>query len=96
MEKCLGNFYAHQVPLNHLQTAILKLLGGMGPVATTWAPVGAEVPILSPNDHPNQSQGREKGFGKRHILKNFKVSQNNLHNSNFGAFGGPMARARWA
>ena len=54
------------MPLNHLQTAILKLLGGpwlgqMGPVATTWVPMGTQVPVLSPNDHPNPSQGQQGG-----------------------------------
>ena len=35
--------------------------GYMG-LATTWVPMGAEVPALLPNDHPNPSQGRQKGF----------------------------------
>ena len=29
--------------------------GWMGLVATTWVPIGAQVPILSPNNHPNRS-----------------------------------------
>ena len=62
---------AHQVPLNRQQTAILRLGGGggggngsayMGPTATTWVPMGAQIPI--PNDHPNPSQGQQKGFEK--------------------------------
>ena len=40
--------------------------------------------------HP---RGNRRGFGKSGNVKNFHVSLNNLRNSNFGAFGGPMARA---
>ena len=59
----------------------------MGPVATTWVPMGAQVPVLSPNDHANQSWGQEKGFRKKNrTLIFFQVSLNNLHNSKFGAF----------
>ena len=57
----------HQVPLNRLQTAILRLLGGggggghgsgyTGLAASMWVAMDAQVPALSPNDHPNQSQG---------------------------------------
>ena len=31
--------------------------GYIGLAATTWVPMGAQVPTLSPNDHPNPSQG---------------------------------------
>ena len=41
--------------------------GYIGLAATTWVPLGAQVPVLSPNHHPNPSQGRQKGFGKRRI-----------------------------
>ena len=37
----------------------------MGLAATMWVPNGAQVPVLSPNDHPNPSQGQQEGFGKR-------------------------------
>ena len=37
--------------------------------ATTWVPMGAQVPLLSPNDHPNPSQGRQKDFRKSQISK---------------------------
>ena len=70
--------------------------GYVGLAATTWLPMGAQVPVLSPNDHPNPFQGRQKGFGKGRILKNFQEPLNNLNKGNFGAFGGPMARATWA
>ena len=167
VENCFSSSCTHQMPLNHLQTAILKLLGGpwlglygpsghyvgphgcsstrivtksspkpipgategfrkkanfgnlvsvtqqptqrqfrgfwgghgsgyMGLAATTWVPMGAQVPVLSLNHHPNPSQGRQKGFGKRPILEILQVSLNSLHNGNFGAFGGAMARAIWA
>ena len=139
VENCVGRSCTHQMPLNHLQTAILKLLGGpwlglhgpsghyvgthgcsstrivtksspkpipgategfrkkanfgnlagvtkqstqrqfrgfwgahgsgyMGLAATTWVPMGAQVPVLSLNHHPNPYRGRQKGFGKRQIL----------------------------
>ena len=29
--------------------------GYIGLAATTWVPMDAQVPVLSPNDHPNQS-----------------------------------------
>ena len=63
--------------------------GQMGPMAATWVPVGAHVPVLSPNDHPNPSQEQQKGFGESGNVKNFQVSLKILRNSNFGAFGGP-------
>ena len=31
----------------------------------------SEVPAVSPNDHPNPSHGRQKGFGKNRISGNF-------------------------
>ena len=57
---------AHEVPLECLQTAISGFQGAHGPgyrglVATTWVPMGAQVPVLLPSDHPNPSQGRQKG-----------------------------------
>ena len=70
--------------------------GYMGLAATTWVPMGAKVPILSLNHHPNPSQGRQEGFQKSRILEILQVSLNSLHNSNFGAFGGAMAWAIWA
>ena len=137
MENCSRSLCTHQRPLNHLQTALLKLLRGpwlgldgpnghyvgphgcsitrivtksspkpilgatdrfrkkanfgnlaggvtkhptkrqfrgfwaghgsgyMGLPATTWVPMGAQVPVLSLNHHPNPSQGRQKGFRKK-------------------------------
>ena len=59
-----------QVPLTGLQNSDFWAFGWahgsgyMGHAATTWVPMGAQVPILPPNDHPNPSQGRQKGFGK--------------------------------
>ena len=38
--------------------------------------MGARVPILSPNGHPNPSQRQQKGFGKTQTFKNFHVPQN--------------------
>ena len=54
------------------------------------------LPVLSPNDHPNPSQVRRTGFGNGQTLTKSQVTLNNLNNSNFGAFGGAMARATWA
>ena len=34
-----------------------------------WVPMGAQVPVLSPNDHPNPSQGQQKICEKIQILK---------------------------
>ena len=52
--------------------------GYMGLAATTWVPMGAQVPILSLNHHPNPSQGRKKGFRKSRILEILQVSLNIL------------------
>ena len=41
----------------------------MGLAATAWVPMGAQLPVVSPNDHPNPSQWRPKGPGKSQILK---------------------------
>ena len=70
--------------------------GYMGLAATTCVPMGAQAPVLSLNHHPNPSQGHQKGFGKRRISEILQVSLNSLHNGNFRAFGGAMARAIWA
>ena len=35
-------------------------LGYMGLAATAWVPMGAQVPVLSPNEHPNPSWRRQK------------------------------------
>ena len=61
----------------------------MGLAATTWVPMGAQVPVLSLNHHPNPCQGQQKGFGRRRISEILRVSLNSLHHGNFGAFGGP-------
>ena len=148
MENCLRSLCTHQRPLNHLQTAISKLLRGpwlgldrlgghyvgphgcsstrivtksspkpipptggfrkkanfgnlvgvtkqptqrqfrgfwgghgsgyIGLAATTWVPMGAQVPVLSLNHHPNPSQGRQKGFRKSRISEILQVSLNSL------------------
>ena len=51
--------------------------GYMGLTATMWVPTGAGVPILSPNDHPNRSQRRQKDFGKTQIFENFQLTHAN-------------------
>ena len=52
--------------------------GYMGLAAITWVPMGAQVPVLSLNHHPNPSQGRQKGFRKSRILEILQVSLNSL------------------
>ena len=53
--------------------------GYAGLVVTVWVPMGAQVPVLSPNDHP--PQGRQEGFRKGRILKHFQVPLNSLSNA---------------
>ena len=56
-------------------------LGYMGLAASTWVPMGARVPVWSPNeDHPSQSP--QKGFGKNEI---FQVPLNSI-NQQFQGF----------
>ena len=64
--------------------------GYMGLLATTRVPMGAKVPVpvLSPNDHPNASWGRQKGFGKNGIFENFQVPRNNVKQQQFRGFQG--------
>ena len=50
--------------------------GYMGLAATTWVPMGAQVPVLSLNHHPNPSQGRQKGLRKSRISEILQVSLN--------------------
>ena len=50
-------------------------MGYMVLAATTWVPVGARVPILSPNDHLNPSQRGQKVFRKSQFFENFQVPQ---------------------
>ena len=40
--------------------------------------MGAQVPVLSLNHHPNPSQGRQKGFRKSPISEILQVSLNSL------------------
>ena len=41
--------------------------GCIGLAATTWVPMGAPVPILSPNDHPDPSKGWQKAFRRSRL-----------------------------
>ena len=43
--------------------------GNMSLVTTMWVPMGSQVLVLSPNDHPNPSQGRQIGFEKFYCLQ---------------------------
>ena len=45
--------------------------GYMGLAATMWVPMGAQVPLLSLNDHPYGIQGATEGFWKK---SNFGIS----------------------
>ena len=55
-----------------------------------WVPMGAQVPVFLPNDHPNPSQGQCKGFMKNRISKNLHVPLNNLSSVKTAKF--PLAR----
>ena len=52
-------------------------VGYMGLPATTWVPMGGQVPVLSPNHHPNSSQG-QKVFMKIRFLEDSHVPLNSL------------------
>ena len=54
--------------------------GYMCLAATMWVPMCAQVPVLSPNDHPHPPWGRQKGFGQSQSLKNFQVPLHSLTN----------------
>ena len=58
----------------------------MSPAATTWVSMGARVPLLSPNDHPNASQRQQKDFAKS--FQTFSDATKQPINSNFRAFKG--------
>ena len=45
--------------------------GYMGLAPSTWVPMGAQVPVLSPNDHPNPSHGHQRDFGKSRKFEHF-------------------------
>ena len=47
--------------------------GYMALAATAWVPMGAQLPVVSPNDHPNPSQWRPEGPGKSQIWKRPKT-----------------------
>ena len=70
------SFEIFQVPLNQqfqeLQTAHGPSHKGLA--ATVWIPMGARVPILSPNDDPNPSHNPQNGFGKN---QNFEDREGN-------------------
>ena len=68
--------------------AILGFRGAQGPAAPTCILMGARVPILSPNDHRNPTQRRQKDFGKNQNLENCQVPLKCLKNSNLGFLGG--------
>ena len=44
-------------------------MGHIGLAATTWVPMGTQVPVLSPTDHPNPFKGQRKGLMKNRIFK---------------------------
>ena len=43
------------------------------------------MPVSSPNDHPNPTQGRQREFGKSRKFKHFQLALNSPNNGNFGA-----------
>ena len=44
-----------------------------GPSGHYVGPHGAQVPVMSPNDLPNPSQGQQKGFGETRIFEIFQA-----------------------
>ena len=53
-----GTFFNVTPPLPPCNTNTNRVAHGlvqMDLVATMWVPMGAQVPLLSPNDHPNPS-----------------------------------------
>ena len=57
--------------------------GYMGLAADMWVPMGARVPMRPPNDDPSPSQSRS-------------TATDQPTDSNFMAFKGPIAPAKWA
>ena len=47
--------------------------------------MGAKVPVLSPNDYPNPSQGQHKVFRKIRNLNNFHITTNQPKRQQFWA-----------
>ena len=64
--------------------------GYVGLAATAWVPKGAQLPILSLNDHSDPFQGRNKGFGKSRMFENFQVPQKGLKDQQLWGFRGPL------
>ena len=60
-----------------------------GPSGHYVVPMGAQIPVLSPNDHPNPAQAQQKGSGKCENLKTLHVSLNYITTAIFGLLGGP-------
>ena len=60
----------------------------MGLAATTWVPIGAQVPILSPNDHPNSSQGTAGGGDPSVLDANYPPPQLTVGRRPLGGGGG--------
>ena len=65
----MGRVLNCQVSLTRLHNSNFGLLGGPwlgvhGPSGHYNGPMGVQVSVLSPNDHPNPSQARQKGFRK--------------------------------
>ena len=94
----------HQMPLNHLQTAILKLLGGPwlglhGPsghyVGPPWCSSTRVVTKLSPKPNPRATDGFRKkaNFGS---VAGVTKQPTQRQFRGFGGGGGGMAQATWA
>ena len=65
--------------------------GYKGLVAPMWVPMGAQVPALSPNDHPSPSQGPQKGFGKSQNFEKFPLLQASLKTAEYS----PARAHKW-
>ena len=73
--------------------------GYRGLLATTWDPMGARVPVLSPNDHPPKAIPRAtEGFQKNANFENFSSVTQQPTQQQFWGFwgGGGIVWATWA
>ena len=60
-----------------------------------WVPMGGRVLILAPNDDSTHAKAVER-FSEKSNFRLFSSATEQRTNSNFGAFGGPMALGTWA
>ena len=88
-----SNFRKFQVPLHDANNSNSGL--SRGPWSGLHGPSGHEGMArvleypLSPNDHPNPPQRRQKGFRKFRSFENFQPTHGNMKTAILGLSGGP-------